>query len=87
MIEVFFFVSVHRKQTMPGLCKFNEAWLEKDCYKRWLKQVGSDRRNGVTKLTRVLRILCETGRIHESKCDIIYSEYGKYLNDIVSNDS
>ena len=27
---------------MPGLCKFNEAWLEKDCYKRWLKWVGSD---------------------------------------------
>jgi len=81
-----FFVSLH-KNRLPVLCKFNEAWLEKDCYKRWLKWVGSDQRNGVTKLTRPLRILCETGRIHESKCDTIISEYGKYLNGIVSNDS
>ena len=29
---------------MPGLCKFNEAWLEKDFYKRLLKWVGSDQR-------------------------------------------
>ena len=49
--------------------------------------MGSDQRNGVTKLTRVLRILCQTGRIHENKCDTIISEYGKFLDDIVSNDS
>ena len=41
-LKCFLFVLVHQKQTMPGLCKFNEDWLEKDCYKQWLKRVESD---------------------------------------------
>mgnify|MGYP003471112127 FL=1 len=60
----------------------NMSWLDP---RLMLSQ--KDKTNGVTKLTRVLRILCETGRIHESKCDTIISEYGKFLDDIVSNDS
>ena len=27
---------------MPGLCKVNEAWLKKDCYKQLLKRGESD---------------------------------------------
>ena len=41
MIDVFF-LSRYIKNRLPVLCKFNKAWLEKDCYKRWLKRVGSD---------------------------------------------
>lgn len=46
---------------MPGKCVFNELWLEKDEYKRWLEAVPDNVYKYRCKLCRVTRKLESMG--------------------------